>query len=135
MQTTTEITVRGYHVDLLGHVNHARYLELLEEGRWCYFEAHPELTDHLHRQRLVHVVVNVEIAYRRPAAVGDVLRIETEVLRSSARSVVMLQRALERASGEVVVEAEVTCVLLDARTGAVVPLEGELVGIWTDLGR
>jgi thioesterase-3 len=135
MQTTTEITVRGYHVDLLGHVNHARYLELLEEGRWCYLEAHPELTDHLHRQGLVHVVVNVEIAYRRPAAVGDVLRVETEVLRSSARSVVMLQRALERTSGEVVVEAEVICVMLDTRTGAVVPLEGELVGIWTDLGR
>jgi len=30
----TEIKVRGYHMDFYGHINNARYLELLEEGRW-----------------------------------------------------------------------------------------------------
>ncbi|XLM23374.1 thioesterase, partial [Chromobacterium piscinae] len=30
----TRIKVRGYHLDLFGHVNNARYLEFLEEARW-----------------------------------------------------------------------------------------------------
>ena len=34
----TPIKVRGYHLDLYGHVNNARYLEFLEEARWAYFE-------------------------------------------------------------------------------------------------
>lgn len=32
------LKVRGYHVDVFGHVNHARYLEFLEEARWAFFE-------------------------------------------------------------------------------------------------
>ncbi len=35
MKSTINIRVRGYHVDLFRHVNNARYLELLEEGRWA----------------------------------------------------------------------------------------------------
>ena len=38
MKTTTEITIRNYHIDHFGHVNHARYVELLEEARWRYLE-------------------------------------------------------------------------------------------------
>ena len=34
----TDIRVRGYHLDLYGHVNNARYLEFLEEARWDLFD-------------------------------------------------------------------------------------------------
>ena len=37
-ESITAIKVRGYHADLYGHVNNARYLELLEEARWNHFE-------------------------------------------------------------------------------------------------
>ena len=33
MEFTTQMKVRGFHEDRFGHVNHARYLEFLEEGR------------------------------------------------------------------------------------------------------
>lgn len=36
--TTTQIRVRGYHEDRFGHVNHARYLEFLEDARWAHLE-------------------------------------------------------------------------------------------------
>ena len=38
MSSYNEIKIRGYHTDQFGHVNHARYLEFMEEGRWVYFE-------------------------------------------------------------------------------------------------
>jgi thioesterase-3 len=37
------MTVRGYHLDLFGHVNNARYLEFLEEARWDWFEQRTDL--------------------------------------------------------------------------------------------
>ena len=36
--STIEIKVRGYHVDIYGHVNNARYVEFLEEARWAFAE-------------------------------------------------------------------------------------------------
>jgi len=38
MKSTVQIKVRNYHLDRFGHVNNARYLEFLEEGRWTYSE-------------------------------------------------------------------------------------------------
>lgn len=38
MTHKTLIKVRGYHLDIYQHVNNARYLEFLEEGRWAAFE-------------------------------------------------------------------------------------------------
>ncbi|BBI61564.1 hypothetical protein HSBAA_28700 [Vreelandella sulfidaeris] len=31
-----QLRVRGYHLDGYGHVNNARYLEFMEEGRWDF---------------------------------------------------------------------------------------------------
>lgn len=38
METETIIKIRGYHIDHFGHVNHARYIEFLEEARWAYMD-------------------------------------------------------------------------------------------------
>ena len=32
MPSSIEIKIRGYHADMFGHVNHARYLEFMEEA-------------------------------------------------------------------------------------------------------
>ena len=71
------LKVRGYHVDVFGHVNHARYLEFLEEARWAFFEEWPALTAALHAWGIVHAVVNINIDYKSQATVGHLLRIET----------------------------------------------------------
>jgi len=70
---TTEIKVRGYHLDVFGHVNNARYLEFLEEARWAIFDDKVNLED-LAREGYVFTVVNININYRRPAFLHDRLR-------------------------------------------------------------
>ena len=40
MKHLHNIKVRGFHTDLYGHVNNARYLEFLEEARWEFLEQH-----------------------------------------------------------------------------------------------
>ena len=41
----TKIKVYGYHLDMYGHVNNARYLEFLETARWQLIEANMKLQD------------------------------------------------------------------------------------------
>ncbi len=123
MQTT--IKVRGYHLDVYQHVNNARYLEFLEEARWQWLED----VDAFHwllEQQLAFVVVNININYRRPAVLGDVLNIESEIAQLNGKSGVIAQRVLLASDHSVVADAALTFVCIDLRTQKAVPMEGEL---------
>jgi thioesterase-3 len=123
MQTT--IKVRGYHLDVYQHVNNARYLEFLEEARWQWLED-VDAFHWLMEQQLAFVVVNININYRRPAVLGDVLNIESEVSQLGGKSGVIAQRVLLASDNSVVADAALTFVCIDLRTQKAVPLDGEL---------
>ncbi|WP_210081234.1 acyl-CoA thioesterase [Pantoea endophytica] len=123
MQTT--IKVRGYHLDVYQHVNNARYLEFLEEARWQWLED-VDAFHWLMEQQLAFVVVNININYRRPAVLGDVLNIESEVSQLSGKSGIIAQRVLLASDNSVVADATLTFVCIDLRTQKAVPMEGEL---------
>lgn len=123
MQTT--IKVRGYHLDVYQHVNNARYLEFLEEARWQWLED-VDAFHWLMEQQLAFVVVNININYRRPAVLGDVLNIESEVSQLGGKSGIIAQRVLLASDNSVVADAALTFVCIDLRTQKAVPLEGEL---------
>ncbi len=125
MSKRSEIKVRGYHLDLYGHVNNARYLEFLEEARWSFFEDRGDLEWFVSRG-LGFSVVNININYRRPAKMGEVLAIASSVARIGNRSGTVHQEVRLQGSGAPVADADVTFAVVDARTGRAVPLEGEL---------
>lgn len=123
MQTT--IKVRGYHLDVYQHVNNARYLEFLEEARWQWLEE-AEAFHWLQEQKLAFVVVNININYRRPAVLGDVLNIDSEIKKLNGKSGIIAQRVLLAGQETVVADAALTFVCIDLRTQKAVALEGEL---------
>ncbi|WP_370421984.1 YbgC/FadM family acyl-CoA thioesterase [Pantoea vagans] len=123
MQTT--IKVRGYHLDIYQHVNNARYLEFLEEARWEWLEV-AEAFHWLQEQKLAFVVVNININYRRPAVLGDVLVIDSEITQLNGKSGIIAQRVLLAGQETVVADAVLTFVCIDLRTQKAVALEGEL---------
>lgn len=123
MQTT--IKVRGYHLDVYQHVNNARYLEFLEEARWEWLEK-AEAFHWLLEQKLAFVVVNININYRRPAVLGDVLVIDSEITQLNSKSGIIAQRVLLAGQETVVADAALTFVCIDLRTQKAVALEGEL---------
>lgn len=123
MQTT--IKVRGYHLDVYQHVNNARYLEFLEEARWEWLEE-VEAFHWLQEQKLAFVVVNININYRRPAVLGDVLTIDSEITQLNGKSGIIAQRVLLAGQETVVADTALTFVCIDLRTQKAVALEGEL---------
>ncbi len=132
MQTQVQIKVRGYHLDIYGHVNNARFLEFLEEGRWDFLERQADI-DRFTQAGMGLAVVNININYRRAALVHDVLEISTCLSRIGGKSAVMQQVITHQATGEVVVDADVTFVVTDAEAKRAISLEGpwrELLESW-----
>ncbi|MDW5417531.1 thioesterase family protein [Iodobacter sp. CM08] len=125
MAQTTEIKVRGYHLDLYGHVNNARYLEFLEEARWALVDESGGL-EWFTNERLALVISRVDIRYKRPATMGDVLKIETRLTHLGEKEGIINQRILRLDNDKLVAEADVTFAVISAKTPGALPLDGEL---------
>jgi thioesterase III len=125
---TIDLKVRGYHLDLFGHVNNARYLEFLEEARWAAFEKTVDL-EKMALNGMAFTVVNININYRRPAVMNDVLHVETGIDQWRRRSAVIHQEVKIRESGDLVADANVTFVIFDTRKKKTAVLEGDLLNM------
>lgn len=125
---TIEIKIRGYHLDLFGHVNNARYLEFLEEARWAAFEKTVDLQD-LARKGYAFTVVNININYRRPALMNDVVCVETQISQWGRRSAVIRQVVKRQGTDTVVADADVTFVIVDTHKQKTAVLEGEILDL------
>ena len=105
------LMARVYYADtdFSGVVYHARYLEFFERGRSDYLRLsgvhHTELSQGKHGERIVWVVRRMEIDFRSPARMDDILTIDTRTEDISGARIVMAQH-LKRGD-EVLVEARV----------------------------
>ncbi|MDR9440545.1 MAG: thioesterase family protein [Halomonas sp.] len=120
----TTLRVRGYHLDGYGHVNNARYLEFLEEGRWAYFDDHPGLAAFLQDGDVAFVAVNLNIDYRRAAVAGDDLEILTRLAELGSCRARMRQEIRQVRDGKPVASADITFVLLDVATHRAIEISG-----------
>ena len=124
MNSLTEIVTRGYHMDIYGHVNNARYLEFLEEDRWAQFEANLDI-DRWASQGMVFMEVNINVNYRQAVGPGKRLEVWTGVEKLGNRSGVLKQEIRLRDSGEIAADAQVTFVIAGP-DGRLKAMEGEL---------
>ena len=62
MDFSTDITIRGFHIAVFGHMNNARYLELMEDARWQYIDA-TNFQKVLTKNNWGFAVVNVNISF------------------------------------------------------------------------
>ena len=110
------ITVRVYYedTDFTGMVYHANYLRFFERGR----------SDHLRDAGISHqslleredpaafTLTNVNVAYKRPAKVDDLLHIRTRYLGMDGPRIRFEQACLR--DGQLIAEAEITAVMIHA---------------------
>ena len=103
--------VRVYYedTDFSGVVYHANYLRFLERGRTEMLRSRgisqTELFVAVGVESVNFAVVDMEIAFRRPARMDDVLAVETEILSIGGATLRLRQRVIRDA--EVLVEAAV----------------------------
>jgi len=110
------IVARVYYADtdFSGVVYHARYLEFLERGRSDFLRLagvhHTELADGVHGEKLAWVVRRMEIDFKAPARIDDILTVETRTESVSGARIHMAQ-VLKRGD-EVLVEAKVEAAII-----------------------
>ena len=132
LESLTEIRTRGYHVDVYGHVNNARYLEFFEEDRWAHLEAKIDLQKWASRG-MVFMVVNINVNYRKAVGMGVWLKVYTGLEKIGKRSAVLKQEIRLKDSGEIVADALVTFVVAD-KNGDLVVFEGDAEAEIRNLG-
>ncbi len=108
----TRIKVRGYHTDLYQHVNNARYLEFLEEGRWQLLEDYLEIEDFINKGWLFFVV-NINISYKSQARVNDILVVRSGLHKIGNKSAVIRQEVVNSMTQQICVLADITFVITD----------------------
>ncbi len=119
-----EIRIRGYHTDMFQHVNNARYLEFLEEGRWQMLENHMDLEAFLQKGYLLFVV-NINISYKSQARVNDNIVVKSGLQRIGNKSAVIRQHVVNKTTDAVCAVADVTFVIADF-SGKPLKIDGEL---------
>lgn len=109
-----QVTVQSTHVDMFGHVNHARYLEYMEWSRFAWAEHYgfplPEL---IREQGIGPAVVRANVSFLRECRLGDELVVTVEPTTARRGVGRVRQRVLDAKTEQVVCEAELTWVMLD----------------------
>jgi acyl-CoA thioester hydrolase len=110
------LMARVYYADtdFSGVVYHARYLEYLERGRSDFLRLagvhHTELADGKHGEKLVWVVRRMEIDFKAPAKIDDILTIDTRTESMSGARIFMAQQI--RRGDDVLIEARIEAAII-----------------------
>jgi acyl-CoA thioester hydrolase len=116
MPSGHRIMARVYFADtdFSGVVYHARYLEFLERGRSDFLRLagihHTELADGKHGEKIVWVVRRMEIDFRAPARIDDILTVDTRAESISGARIFMVQQI--RRDDDLLIDARVEAAII-----------------------
>ncbi len=125
MQHKTDFNIRTFHTDAFGHVNNARYLELLEEARWQYAEA-IGLIDLLKSSSLGFIIMDLKIKFRSPVQEGDSICVTTQLVTLGTASGEVLQTVTRANHNSIATKCLAHFILIERATGKSVPIDGQI---------
>jgi len=99
--------------DAGGVVYHARYLGFFERGRTEFFRDRGLSVQQLHKEGRLFPVVRMEIDFRYPARLDELVRVETKLAEAGKTSFTMIQQLLRAEDGKLLAEGVVTLVCVD----------------------
>jgi acyl-CoA thioester hydrolase len=123
------IRVRAHHedTDAGGIVYHATYLRWMERVRSDWLRALGERHDAMAAAGLQFVVSEVDIRFRRPARLDDLLDVDLEVIEVRRASLRLAQRTRGADGGPLLADATVRVAVMDRHSGRPAPLPKRLL--------
>lgn len=103
-----EVRIYYEDTDAGGVVYHANYLHYMERARTEFLRGHGLSVREMHDLGIIFPVVAVEINYRSPARLDDLLEVETRIVEMRNSSFVAGQKVIRKEDGKLLVEARVT---------------------------
>jgi thioesterase-3 len=97
----------------------------MEEARWVIIDKYIDIK-RMQTKGIIFVVVNININYRRPASMGDILELYLGLAKIGGKSAVFHQEIRLKGTDTVVADAQVTFVFADKITGKAVKIDDEI---------
>ena len=110
-----KMQIKEHHVDSLGHVNNATYLELYEEARWEAITALGYGFETVQRLQQGPVIIEINVKFQRELLLRENIEITMKVLSYEGKICKMQQQML-KADGTVASEALFVFGLFDMKT-------------------
>ena len=120
-----EFKIRTYHTDAFGHVNNARYLELLEEARWQFADS-INLVDLLREKELGFIIMDLRIRFREPVCEGDKIIVDTSLITLGTASGEVQQYVRRSGNDKIATNCLSHFILIERASGRSVAIEGEI---------
>lgn len=122
------IPVRFADIDLLGHVNNAVFITMMEQGRIAYCERLPgfEFSKLTPPFGISFILASITCDFKAPVRLGATVRVRTGVTDLGRTSFTMAYALVDAASGQVVATGSSVQVCYDYRVGKPVPLSAAL---------
>ncbi|MBG0851469.1 acyl-CoA thioesterase [Streptomyces spinoverrucosus] len=108
------VTVRGYEIDVQGHLNQAVYLNYAEHARWSLLQAAGIRQADLVGRGVSPVTLETTIRYRRELLAGDEVEVTCGFEWGQGKTFRILQR-IRKADGSVAAEIEAVGGLMDLK--------------------
>ena len=107
-----ERRIRETDLDFLGHVNHAKYLSMLEEARWEMISDRGYGLGQLQKAMISPVILQVNIQYKKEICNRERIVIETHTKMPSSK-VGTLEQIARNENGDIAAIATITYGIMD----------------------
>ncbi|MBI2712485.1 MAG: acyl-CoA thioesterase [Bdellovibrio sp.] len=107
-----DLLVLEGHLDTFGHVNHAKYFEILEEARWDMVTRNGFGLKEIHKVGLGPVILEAKIKFKRELRLREKIRIETQFL-SYNKKIARVGHKIFNETKKICAEAEILFGLFD----------------------
>jgi acyl-CoA thioester hydrolase len=120
---TFRATVAPADCDHLGHMNVQHYFRAVGDGMFAVMIRVGLTPEEIRRRKLSFAVVRAETEFHRELYAGDVIALESTILKVGRKSATFHHRLRNVATGELAMSTEFKCVLmdLDKRQSTAVP--------------
>jgi thioesterase-3 len=111
---TYSLTILEGHLDTFGHVNNAKYLEILEEARWDFITSHGFGLKKIQETGKGPVILEIKMKFLKELKLREKITIESQT-QSLDRLVATLRQRILNEAGEIMFEAEMVFGFFDTQ--------------------
>ena len=116
-----QLTILERHIDTLGHVNNATYLQIFEEARWDFITKNNYGLKEVLQHKIGPVILKAKVVFRRELFNREVITIESSFHGMKNPKVMILEQKMIKQNGDVASEAKFEVGVMDLAERKLIP--------------
>lgn len=119
-------TVYPRHLDHMGHMNVAYYVEKFDEGVWHLFASIGMTPGYMHRENRGMAAVEMNIRYLQELRAGDLIVVRSGITKVTGKSLHFVQEMLNGETGKIAALETAVAVHLDREARRATPFPEDI---------